>query len=74
MTIEPGTTSSHAEVTVSDRCEHGSFTIQVGSPGVWMLPGIGRIETDADDLWVFHQREEICECWEYDDEGGSDAE
>ena len=56
------------EVTVSSRCEHGTFTIHVSSPGVWLLPGAGRIETDAEDRFVFHADEELCECWELTDE------
>ena len=57
-----------AEVTVSERCEHGSFTIRVSSPGGWYFPRAGRIETEAEDFFVFHETEDICECWEYDDE------
>lgn len=57
-----------AEVSVSAPCEHGSFTVQVGSPGVWLLPGVGRIETEADEVFVFHQGPDLCPCWEYEEE------
>jgi len=55
------------EVTISDRCEHGSFTISMGTAGVWYFPGAGRIEADAEDYFVFHEGPDICDCWEYED-------
>jgi hypothetical protein len=56
-----------AEVTVSKRCEHGSFTVQIGTASVWHLPGPGRIETAAEDLFVFHPDDWLCPCWSYDE-------
>lgn len=50
------------EVDVSDRCEHGAFSIKVSAPGVWHLAGAGRIETRGGDIFVFYPGED-CRCW-----------
>lgn len=58
------------EITVSEACEHGTFTISMGSPGVWVFPGFGRCESGPEDVWVFHPVEALCSCYE-DDEDSS---